>query len=169
MPIRSGRTTYSAACRRMMRTPVVHRHRPVRARCTSLCSITALVDRKEQLREWESSRKAEIWIDQWAHWSRSIPGLILFTTLWAIADANWASTVKFGIAFVSGMYLTSRLVVWLRLWGAFIERRLTEIESRVLNRSPDYYTNAEWSFESSPLFERLSRIEKEVEELRQRL
>jgi hypothetical protein len=61
-------------------------------------------------------------------------------------------------------------MIWLRVWGAYVERRLTEIEARVLNTNPEYYTGDDLNlFDRSPLFERLKRIEEEVHALRQRL
>jgi hypothetical protein len=129
------------------------------------------MNRTEQLSEWEKSRKVEIWIDLWGHGFRSVLGFVLFPAVWGLAEEwHWASGVKFGIAFAAGVYLTSLLIIWLRVWGAYIERRLTELEARVLNTSPEYYTSGDLeSFDRSPLFERLDAIEEEVQALRRRL
>jgi hypothetical protein len=128
------------------------------------------MNRQEQLADWESNRKSEVLIDLWAHWSRSIPGLVLFPVAWEIAEAwHWSFGVKLGIAFAAGVYLTSSVMIWLRRWGAYIERRLTDIEARVLNTNPCYYTSGDLeTFDRNPLFERLDTIDKQVEELRQR-
>ena len=81
--------------------------------------------RQEQLAEWESSRKSEVLIDLWVHWSRSMPGLVLIPVAWGIAEAwHWPLWVRPGIAFAAGIYVTSSVMIRLRGWCACIERRL---------------------------------------------
>jgi hypothetical protein len=90
----------------------------------------------------------------------------VFPAIWLVADWwHWASSVKFEIAFAAGVYLTSLIIIWLRIWGAYIERRLTEIEARVVDSRPYYYGSSDPSsdmedFDRNPLFERLDRIER---------
>lgn len=124
--------------------------------------------RQEQLAEWESSRKSEVLIDLWVHWSRSMPGLVLIPVAWGIAEAwRWPLWVRPGIAFAAGIYVTSSVMIRLRGWCACIERRLTEIEARILSTSPSYYTRGDLEpFDRNPLFERLDAIEKQLDELR---
>jgi hypothetical protein len=117
--------------------------------------------RSDQLKEWETARHAEVHIDLVAHWKRSIGGLLLGTLLWQLATifalGPWA---KFSICFLAGVYLTSTIIIWLRIWGAYIERRLTEIEARIVNTHPFYYQSGDIeSFERNPLFDRLAQIE----------
>jgi hypothetical protein len=70
------------------------------------------------------------------------------------------------VAFVAGAYLAGTVIVWLRRWGAYIERRLTEIEARLVNSRPAYYIGGDLeSIEPNPLFEKLDRIERFVERI----
>jgi hypothetical protein len=77
--------------------------------------------RKEQLKEWEVSRLLEVRIDTWAHWMRSIPGLVITASIWFAIDLfnlPFPNLLKYVIAFCGATYLAGRIIVWLRLEGA---------------------------------------------------
>lgn len=73
---------------------------------------------------------------------------------------------KFAIALLAVVHITGRVIVWLRLWGSFAERRLTEIEALVGNGSPADYTSGDLvDFERNPLFAKLDDLERAVDRL----
>jgi len=64
------------------------------------------------------------------------------------------------------VHIVGKVIVWLRLWGAYIERRLTEIVALVRNESPEYYRSGDLvDFEGNPLFARLDALEQAVNRL----
>jgi hypothetical protein len=120
-------------------------------------------DRSQELREWEKSRKGELWLDTIAHWTRSSGGLFVGAFLWEVSDQfHWAAWWKFALVFGAGIYLTSKVITWLRLGGSYIERRLTEIEARIVNTKPYYGGGDLESFDCNPLFDRLAAIEERL-------
>jgi hypothetical protein len=128
--------------------------------------------RQDQLADWEQMRKRELRMDLEAHWSRNLPGLILFGSIWFAVDffrPPFLGVIRFGVAFCCGIYLTGKIITWLRLWAAYIERRLLEIEARVLNEYPGYYQEGDQhSFDENPLFQKLQTIEDRLTELRRK-
>ena len=84
---------------------------------------------------------------------------------WWIAVAYfkppYASVLNNAVALLAGIYLTEKIIVWLRTWGAFIERRLIEIESRLTNERPEFYAGERPNaYDANPLFERTGREPK---------
>lgn len=126
--------------------------------------------RQEQLQEWERSRLSELRLDLFAHYWRSIAGLLVTSWAWWAVDRFelWhAGMLKYAIAFCGGMYLTGRVIVWLRLWGSYIERRLIEIEALIGNERPSYFDSGDIiSFDDNPLYARLTEIEDQIVRLR---
>ena len=126
--------------------------------------------RIKQLNDWEKSREREIRVDVEAHWLRSLPGLIGCGIAWFSVEffhAPYAPLLNRLIAFGAGIYITGRIIVWLRLWGAFIERRLIDIESRLTNENPEYYGGELiCTYDTNPIFERLALLEVIEDKLR---
>ena len=126
--------------------------------------------RIEQLNEWERSRRAELKLDTYAHWSKTAPVITLAVAAWVAVNyfhLEPADTWKFAIALLAIVQIVSKVIVWLRLWGAYVERRMTEIEALLINESPMYYkTDDVIDFARNPLFARLDAIESAVNRLR---
>ena len=126
--------------------------------------------RAEQLEAWERSRRTEVHMDVMAHWLRCLPTLVVAAGAFCAVDylrLPWSGPLKFGIGLLVGIFLTGRVILWLRVWGAYIERRLTEIEALVSNERPEYYTHSSnlASFDDNPLFARLEALQVSVDRL----
>ena len=122
--------------------------------------------RTEQLQRWEKNRANEVKLDLMFHWYRSIGGLVAACIVWGVVEyfrPPGTGLWKFAVAFLSGTYIAGRMLIWLRLWGAYIERRLTDIEALIGNVRPIYYNTGDLlSFDRNPLYQRLEEIEKTV-------
>ena len=131
--------------------------------------LQELEGRAHELKQWSEHRKSEVAIDLWGHAQRCLPGLAGILLLWKLLDyfaVSDKSAWRVLVLYAGAAYLAGTLIAWLRIWGAYIERRLEEIEARVNGDYPSYYTN------ESPdrilrngLHERLSDIENKLEEL----
>ena len=123
--------------------------------------------RQWELSDWERHRKDEVSLDLYAHWSRSIPGVLAGAGLWSglnYLSISLLSPWRFLIASVLVAYLLGRIIVWLRLWGAFIERRLEESEARIQGDDPCYYQvdSTDRSLRNG-LHDRLERVEEKLD------
>jgi hypothetical protein len=130
--------------------------------------------RVEQMEEWERSRLQDVRLDLTAHWVRCIPVVVLAAVAFAAVDylrLPRPAVMKFSIGLLVGVFLAGKVIIWLRLWGAYIERRLTDMEAFLTNERPVYYTTASnlVSFDDNPLFAKLTAIEASVRRLEQRL
>jgi len=125
--------------------------------------------RSKQLEEWEEKRLFEVKFDLFAHWMRSIVALVPSALAWWLVDyfnPPFSSTLRFVIVFLSAIYLLGRIVVWLRLWGAYLERELIDIKALLANERPAYYTSGDIaSFEPNALFGRLNEIYERLNEI----
>lgn len=133
--------------------------------------------RSEQIKDWEEKRRAEVKLDLSVHWQRSIVAFGPCLLAWTCVDyfkeyfnPPFASGVKFSIAFLCAVYLLGRVVVWCRLWGAYIERQLIDIQALISNERPWYYEAGDVArFEPNVLFEKLKNIEQQIEAIRNEL
>lgn len=131
--------------------------------------IPNVPDRAEQLREWEQNRLNELSLDLQAHWLRCIPAVILSATLWALAGYfGLPSIARYLIAGFTLAYLLGRIIVWLRLWGAYVERQLIDIQALLGNERPVYYQRGDLvAFDPNPLYARLEAIERSIDRVRE--
>lgn len=122
--------------------------------------------RSEQLKDWERRRSAELSMDVVAHWLRSLPAVVVAVAAWkgvSYFDLSSPDTWRFAIALLAIVQIAGGLIVWLRLWGAYIERRLTEVEALLSNEMPEYYASGDLiDFERNPLYARLAALESAV-------
>jgi hypothetical protein len=133
--------------------------------------------RSEQIKDWEEKRRAEVKLDLFVHWQRSIGAFGPSLLAWACVEyfkeyfnPSFASIIKFSIAFLCAVYLLGRVIVWLRLWGAYIERQLIDIRALISNELPSYYQSGDAAlFEPNVLFEKLTKIEHQIEAIRTEL
>ena len=129
------------------------------------------MSRKDDLQEWERFRRLEVELDVDAHWRRSLKGVLVALAVWYAVD--WLDLPQrdlwhFAVALVAVVYLLGRVIVWLRLEGAYLERRLSEIEALVSGTKPSYYTRGDGAdFDRNPLFERLDQIDHAIRNLRE--
>jgi hypothetical protein len=122
------------------------------------------MSRTEDLREWERSRRAEIGIDAISY---ALAGLVGVSIGYGLLPADVQRFYLVGAVSLVGVMIL--LIVWLRTWGAYIERRLSEIEARLVNERPIYYTSADIaSFDENPLYTRLDAIEDAIRDRRGR-
>jgi hypothetical protein len=105
-------------------------------------------------------------MDLMAHWCRAIAAMVPAAITWWLVDVwspSFSGVLKFLIAFWSAAYLLGRVIMWLRLWGAYIERQLIDIQALLSNVQPSYYQSGDIaSFEPNALFEKLDGIEQKV-------
>jgi len=76
-----------------------------------------------------------------------------------------ANLLKPAIVFCGAIYVVGKVITWLRLWGAYIERRLSEIEALLTDERPCYYSEPSPQFDENPLFTKLTSIEDRLERL----
>jgi hypothetical protein len=126
--------------------------------------------RVEQIKEWEQSRSAEIKMDLAAHWSKCIGALVPTALAWWLVEyfnPPFAGTVKAIIAYLCAVHLLGRIIVWLRTWGAYVERQLIDVKALISDTLPSYYSNEDiGALETNVLFKRLTEIEDEVRAIR---
>lgn len=119
--------------------------------------------RSATLQEWEASRLNEVWIDLLAfRWRCAKPFALLFS-LFALGEYTGIMnrTIQFGFLLCALLAVGGAITVWLRLWGAFIERRLIEIEAIVAGIEPTYYRDGDQvQYDRNPLYIRLHDIER---------
>jgi hypothetical protein len=123
-----------------------------------------LQNRAAELQEWERKRQNEVSLDLFAHYCRLarvlIPIVILFAVLCYFKVPGllfWCFT----LAVIALARCSATLIIWLRLEGAFIERRLEEIEARLQGDYPTYYTKESPDrLERNGLHEKLGSIEE---------
>lgn len=129
--------------------------------------------RSGQLHDWEQSRIHEVHLDLYAHWNRSIPGVLAGTGIWAglnYLSVSSLSPWRFLLVSVLIVYLSGPIIVWLRLWGAYVERRLEEIEARIQGDNPIYYCDDSTSrLLYNGLHKRLDGIEEKLDALDRKL
>jgi hypothetical protein len=121
--------------------------------------------------QWERNRAAEVQIDLLANWMRILPCFLLslvaigFLCFWKnpISYFLIAAVAMFYIAFVA-----SRIIIWLRLWGAYIERRIEEIEAKLDGREPEFYCSRSPAAEQNGLHKRFSDLEQLLANLKDR-
>ncbi|MGA3131527.1 MAG: hypothetical protein ABSD59_12045 [Terracidiphilus sp.] len=106
-------------------------------------------------------------MDLYSHWNRSIPGVLAGAGLWALLNYLSVSPLspwRFLLVSVLIVYLLGRILVWLRLWGAYVERRLEDVEARIQGDDPIYYCDDSTSrLLRNGLHERLERIEEKID------
>ena len=122
-----------------------------------------LQNRSAELQEWERNRQNEVSLDLFAHYWRLARVLIPIVILFAVVCYFKVPGLLFwGFTFavIALARCSATLVIWLRLEGAFIERRLEEIEARLQGDYPTYYTReSPYRLEHNGLHEQLGRIE----------
>ncbi len=123
-----------------------------------------LENRSVELEGWERKRRNEVSLDLFAHYCRLarvlIPIVILFPVL-CYFKVPWLLFWGFTLAVIALARCSATLIVWLRLEGAFIERRLEEIEARVQGDYPTYYSRETPDrLKHNGLHEQLGRIEE---------
>jgi hypothetical protein len=123
-----------------------------------------LQNRSTELQEWERKRQNEVSLDLFAHYYRLARGLIPIVILFAVLcyfEVPGLLFWGFTLAVIALVWCSAMLVIWLRLEGAFIERRLEEIEARLQGDYPTYYTRESPDrLEHNGLHEQLGRIEE---------
>lgn len=123
-------------------------------------------NRRTTLKEWEASRRTEVWID----WTFSVlfggTGVLIAYSLLPAGTDHRLFLVCAGLL----LWLMLTLVRWLRLWGAYVERRLIEIEALIGNVTPFYYARGDLvNYDENPLYEKLTEIQTELERISQRI
>lgn len=66
-----------------------------------------LKKRGEALLEWDESRKAELRMDRWAHWQRSVGTLVLAAAGWSLAEHY---ELSLGFKLVVAFWATASIV-----------------------------------------------------------
>ena len=127
--------------------------------------------RIEQLNEWERSRRAEVKMDVYAHWSRSAPIITL-------AVAAWAAVNYFHLepAYTPGLCdcvdrnrpdRQQSDPAASPVGCGTLRDALTEVEALLINESPMYdKTDDVIDFARNPLFTRLDALESAINRLR---
>ena len=130
---------------------------------TAAETTETLQNRSSELQKWERHRQNEVSLDLFAHYYRLARVLIPIVTLFAVLCYFKVPGLLFWgftLAVFALVWCSAMLVVWLRLEGAFIERRLEEIEARLQGDYPTYYTKEDpYRLEHNGLHEQLGRIE----------
>ena len=115
------------------------------------------MSRREDLKEWERSRRAEIAMDV-------VSSVVLAFICISTFSYFLPGMTQIGV----GLCVVGVLILWLRTESAYLERRLSEIEALIGNEMPAYYTSGDMvSFDSNPLYEKLEAIERSLERLGQ--
>ena len=119
---------------------------------------------KALLAEWERNRRNEVWVDLYAHFWRCAGGLSIGSTLWwAIDYFSLSPAWHLVLAYCALAYIAGTIIIWLRLEGSYLERRLENIEAAIHGDEPTYYTREthhRWA--NNGLHEKLDRIEQVV-------
>lgn len=128
----------------------------------------ALIDaRKRELEGWERSRRNEVFLDLRAHFWRSAIGVIAALTVWQALNhfsVKPLSPWRFLVVSALAVYLLGVILFWLRIWGAYIERRLEEIEARIQGDEPSYYqVESTTRLLRNGLHDRLGRVEEKLD------
>jgi hypothetical protein len=129
-----------------------------------------LQGRSYELQEWDKNRKAELFLDLWAHFWRCSAGLVVAVSIWQLLNYLKLSDMsgwRFALFYSCAAYIARTVIVWLRLWGSYIERRLEEMEARINGDWPSCYAKeAPDRVFRNGLHERLQQIESSIEQLR---
>jgi hypothetical protein len=119
---------------------------------------------KRQDATWASKRQSEVLLDLFAFVSRSVSVLFIAYLLSWVAHLFGVSVPMPGFVTLLCWYLLAMaffgpLMVWLRLWSSYIERRFDDIQSHLRGEAVSYYQRSDPPTPPFPLHEQLKRIE----------